>query len=142
MDWSDYFANIAVAAALKSKDPSTRVGACIADANHALVSVGYNGPPRTCDDSLVPWTRPEKYPWIVHAELNAILFAVAAKGAYELNGCVLYTSGTVCSKCLLIAAHVGLKRIVCGVTRPACCDAADRAVAEAIAAACGVRVEW
>lgn len=146
-EWDQSFLEICNAISLRSKDPSTQIGACVVDEHKALLSTGYNGPPRTCDDSVVPWTeldengRKLKYPWIIHAEENAVLFAIAALGSYVLTGCVLYTSGYVCSRCLRLAAHVGVQRVVCGPTQPACCDPADRELSARIAAACGVSVE-
>jgi dCMP deaminase len=129
-----------VEAAKRSIDPDTKLGACVVDERHALVSTGFNGPPRTVDDATVPLHRPDKYAWMVHAEMNALIFALAAMGRYMLDGCTLYSSGTVCSKCMLIAAHVGVKRVVCGPVAPRMCDPSDTALSLAIASAAGVEV--
>lgn len=138
-NWEDVYLDVCSAMAQRSKDPRTKIGACVVDAKNALVATGFNGPPRTCDDRAVPLDG-DKYPWIIHAEHNAILFALAARGAYMLDGCTLYTSGEICSHCMLIAAHVGVDRVVCGATKPVMVDAADAAIRDRIAAACGVEV--
>lgn len=119
--WDEMFMRICATVQQRSKDPSTRVGACVADARHALVSAGFNGPPRGASDVETPWDRPEKYAWVVHAEENALLFALAAVGRYMLDGCTLYSSAVVCSKCLLLAAHLGIRRVVESSRVPAVC---------------------
>lgn len=126
--------------ARRSKDPSTKVGALISDPK-AIVSMGYNGPPRTVIDEDVPLTRPEKYNWMIHAEHNAILFGLAARGSYMLQGCTLYTTGIPCKRCALIVVHVGIKRVVCGFQEIAMCDEEDQAVVKRLFLAGGVSLE-
>lgn len=139
--WDTYYLSIAAIAATRSKDPSTKVGAVVAGPSNELLSTGYNGPPPTCDDGLVPWDeRPAKYDWIIHAEDNALAFAVAAKGNVALEGCTLYASGLICSKCLLRAARHRIRHVVCGALRPKVCDAADESLMRRLAAACGVTI--
>ena len=46
LSWDEYFMGIASLSSLRSKDPSTQVGACIVDNNNKVVSIGYNGMPR------------------------------------------------------------------------------------------------
>lgn len=57
LSWDDYFMWNAQLASLRSKDPSTQVGACIVDADQRIVSIGYNGFPRDCSDDVLPWAR-------------------------------------------------------------------------------------
>ena len=74
--WDEYFMGVAMLAARRSKDPNTQVGACIVSPENIIISTGYNGLPNGCSDDEYPWARegPEtKYPFVVHAELNAIL---------------------------------------------------------------------
>ena len=69
---------VAILAAKRSKDPNTQVGACIVDKNNVILTTGYNGFPKGCSDDEFPWDREgerTKYPFVVHAELNAILNA-------------------------------------------------------------------
>ena len=79
ISWDSYFMGVAKLSSLRSKDPNTQVGACIVNPMNRIVGVGYNGLPYGCDDSQYPWDKREgnldetKYPYVVHAELNAIL---------------------------------------------------------------------
>ena len=78
LSWDEYFMSLAHLSAVRSKDPSTQVGAVIVDSSNRVVGLGYNGFPRGCDDEKFPWEREgefldTKYAYVVHAELNAIL---------------------------------------------------------------------
>ena len=78
LSWDDYFMGLAHLSAMRSKDPSTQVGAAIVNSQHRVIGIGYNGFPFGCDDDVFPWAREgksndTKYPYVVHAELNAIL---------------------------------------------------------------------
>ena len=77
LKWDEYFMGLAKLSAMRSKDPSTQVGACIVDDNHKVVSIGYNGMPRGVCDDEIPWGHGEgldsKYHYVCHAEINAIL---------------------------------------------------------------------
>ena len=78
LTWDEYFMGLAHLSALRSKDPSTQVGAAIVNDQHKVVSIGYNGFPNGCSDDEYPWERDgavneTKYPVVVHADLNAIL---------------------------------------------------------------------
>eukprot|EP00581_Thalassiosira_minuscula_P001663 CAMPEP_0183740674 /NCGR_PEP_ID=MMETSP0737-20130205/60215_1 /TAXON_ID=385413 /ORGANISM="Thalassiosira miniscula, Strain CCMP1093" /LENGTH=421 /DNA_ID=CAMNT_0025975801 /DNA_START=168 /DNA_END=1430 /DNA_ORIENTATION=- len=57
LSWDDYFMGVAFLSAQRSKDPNTQVGACIVDANHCIIGIGYNGFPRGCSDEVLPWAR-------------------------------------------------------------------------------------
>ena len=78
ISWDEYFMGVALLAARRSKDPNTQVGACIVSPDNIILSTGYNGLPCSCSDDVFPWEREgaeTKYPYVVHAELNAILNA-------------------------------------------------------------------
>ncbi len=57
IDWDDYFMAISFLSAMRSKDPSTQVGACIVNNDKRIVGIGYNGFPRGCSDDELPWNR-------------------------------------------------------------------------------------
>ena len=88
ISWDEYFMGIALLSSMRSKDPSTQVGACIVSDDNKIMSVGYNGFPRGCSDDEYPWERSAdcsndtKYPFVCHAELNAILNS----GGHNLSG--------------------------------------------------------
>lgn len=78
LSWDEFFMGVAILSSGRSKDPNTQVGACIVDTNNRILSIGYNGTPNGFDDDLFYWNREgnnleTKYPYVCHAELNAIL---------------------------------------------------------------------
>ena len=112
IDWNDYFMGLAHLSAMRSKDPSTQVGAVIVDERKRVVSIGYNGMPYGCDDDEFAWEREgqfldTKYPYVVHAELNAILNAPR-----PVIGCTIYVSLFPCNECAKAIIQSGIKRIV------------------------------
>lgn len=113
ISWDEYFMGVALLAAMRSKDPSTQVGACIVDAENHILSTGYNGFPCGCSDDEFPWEREgcsceTKYPYVVHAELNAILNA----HGNTLSGAKLYVSLFPCNECAKAIIQSGIKEIV------------------------------
>jgi dCMP deaminase len=113
LKWDEYFMGIAQLSSLRSKDPSTQVGACIVDDQHKVVSIGYNGMPRGVDDEKVPWGHGEgldsKYLYVCHAEFNAIL---NTRDGAHLNGCTLYVTLFPCNECAKAIIQVGIKEVV------------------------------
>ena len=110
ISWDEYFMSIAMRAARRSKDPSTQVGACIVSQDNIIISTGYNGMPKGCSDDEFPWDRegPEtKYPYVVHAELNAILNA----NGRDLRGSRLYVSLFPCNECAKAIIQSGVREI-------------------------------
>jgi len=115
ISWDEYFMGIASMSALRSKDPSTQVGACIADMTNKVVSIGYNGMPIGCDDDLCPWGPGEgldnKYLYVCHAELNAIL---NTRDGTALKGCKIYVTLFPCNECAKAIIQSGIKEVVYG----------------------------
>jgi dCMP deaminase len=112
INWDEYFMGVALLSALRSKDPSTQVGACIVSEDKRIVGVGYNGLPRGCNDDEFPWERSgdfleTKYPFVVHAELNAIINSIK-----ELKDCTIYVSLFPCNECVKAIIQSGIKEIV------------------------------
>ena len=112
LSWDEYFMGLAHLSAMRSKDPSTQVGAVIVDAEHTVVGIGYNGLPIGCSDDEFPWDREggmleTKYAFVVHAELNAIL-----NSTRDLHGCTLYVSLFPCNECAKAIIQSGIRRIV------------------------------
>jgi len=111
--WDEYFMGVAYLAGMRSKDPSTQVGACIVSEDNKILSMGYNGLPRGCDDDEFPWDREgdelnTKYPFVAHSELNAIL---NYRGG-SLEGAKLYVSLFPCNECAKAIIQAGIKTIV------------------------------
>lgn len=106
--WDKRFLELAKLVGSWSKDPSTKVGAVIVDENNRIVSVGYNGFPRGIEDNKRLLDREEKYDIIVHAEVNALMFANKS-----VEGCTLYTwPFQPCSRCAGLIIQSGVKRVV------------------------------
>jgi len=111
ISWDEYFMGIALLAALRSKDPNTQVGCCIVDQNNRILSTGYNGFPKGCSDDEYPWEREgeqTKYPFVVHAELNAVLNA----GGKSLTGSTLYVALFPCNECAKAIIQAGIAEVV------------------------------
>jgi dCMP deaminase len=98
--------------AARSKDPSTQHGAIIVDSNNITRGWGYNGAPHKIRDSEINWRRPDKYPFIVHAEQNA--FDHAAGEPSTLFGGTIYITGMPCPECTKRIISKRIKRIVYG----------------------------
>ena len=110
--WDEYFMGIALLSAQRSKDPNTQVGACIVDSNKKIVGVGYNGFPIGCDDDLLPWEKEgdfleTKYPYVCHAELNAIL-----NSNKNLTNCKIYVGLFPCHECAKAIIQSGIKEVI------------------------------
>ena len=104
---------VAVLAAQRSKDPSTQVGACIVDENNRILSTGYNGFPQGCSDDDFPWNRDAeagetKYPFVVHAELNAILNS----SGKPLVGARIFVALFPCNECAKAIIQCGIKEVI------------------------------
>ncbi|SHO53182.1 deoxycytidylate deaminase [Desulfopila aestuarii] len=113
LNWDEYFMAVALLSAQRSKDPSTQVGACVANAQNKIVGVGYNGFPRGCSDDELPWDRSggfldTKYPYVCHAELNAVLNAIST----NLQGCRIYVGLFPCNECTKVIIQSGIREII------------------------------
>ena len=108
MNWDEYFLKIAETVALKSKDPSSKMGCVIVDRNKRVVSLGYNGLVQGADESkLTLKDRPMKYHFATHSEMNAVIFA-----HQDLTGCTIYNRVATCDNCLKYCLQAGIKRFV------------------------------
>ena len=113
ISWDEYFMGIAVNSSMRSKDPSTQVGACIVNAQKKVVSIGYNGMPSGVDDDQISWDASEglesKYLYVAHAELNAIL---NAKDGSALSNTKIYVTLFPCNECAKAIIQSGIKEVV------------------------------
>ncbi len=114
LHWDDYFMGVALLSAQRSKDPNTQVGACIVSAQNKIIGIGYNGFPIGCSDDILPWEREApskletKYPYVCHAEMNAIVNSTKA----DLSGARLYVSLFPCNECAKLIIQVGVKKVI------------------------------
>eukprot|EP01025_Chloroclados_australasicus_P016328 TRINITY_DN1814_c0_g1_i6.p1 TRINITY_DN1814_c0_g1~~TRINITY_DN1814_c0_g1_i6.p1 ORF type:complete len:253 (-),score=15.88 TRINITY_DN1814_c0_g1_i6:404-1162(-) len=116
LQWEDYFMSIAFLSAMRSKDPNKQVGACIVSDKNIILGIGYNGFPRGCSDNELPWAKKShneniletKYPYVVHAEANALL----NKNAASVEGARIYVTMFPCNECAKLLIQAGIKEVV------------------------------
>ncbi|MBP3884220.1 MAG: dCMP deaminase family protein [Olsenella sp.] len=115
ISWDEFFMRVAVAAKLRSKDPNTQVGACIADTHHRILTVGYNGTPHAMNDDEFPWgvdddPLKDKHSYVVHAEANAVLNYRGSLA--DLHGAVAYVTLFPCHECAKLLIQAGIGEVV------------------------------
>lgn len=113
LSWDQYFMGIALLSASRSKDPHTRVGACIVDTDNKILSVGYNGMPRGCSDDEYPWGNVgeplnTKYLYVCHAELNALL----NHSGPSVKNARIYTTLFPCNECTKALIQSGIREVI------------------------------
>ena len=113
ISWDEYFMGIAFLSAKRSKDPNTKVGACIVDQDNKVVSIGYNGMPKGLKEEDLSWNKGEgldnKYLYVCHAEFNAIL---NTRNGSALKGCSLYVTLFPCNECAKAIVQSGIKELI------------------------------
>lgn len=108
--------SVAFLSSQRSKDPNKQVGACIVDTNQVICGIGYNGFPRGCPDERLPWAKQSrhndplttKYPYVCHAEMNAIL----NKNGASIEGAKMYVTMFPCNECAKLMIQAGIKEVV------------------------------
>lgn len=112
INWDEYFMGVALLSSMRSKDPRTQVGACIINDKKRIVGIGYNGFPYGVDDDDFPWDKEgdwidTKYPYVVHAEPNAIL-----NSTVSLENSTLYVTLFPCNECAKLIIQSGIKEVI------------------------------
>ena len=115
LSWDEYFMAIAKLSAMRSKDPSTQVGACIVSCDNRILSIGYNGAPNGFNDEYFPWDREgdllnTKYAFVCHGEMNAILNYRGSRK--ELEGAKVYVDLFPCNECAKLIIQSGIKEVI------------------------------
>lgn len=113
LSWDEYFMGITVFTSLRSKDPSSKVGAVIVNHKNKIVGTGYNGFIAGVDENAFSWNREgewldTKYPYVVHAEANAILNSTTS----ILDDCRIYTTLYPCNECAKKIAQKEIKEVI------------------------------
>tara|TARA_B110000037_G_scaffold77380_1_gene92477 strand:- start:198 stop:653 length:456 start_codon:yes stop_codon:yes gene_type:complete len=114
IEWNEYFMCVAKLSAKRSKDPNTQVGACIVNDDNKIIGVGYNGLPTGMSDDDFNWSRDgdyldTKYPYVCHAEMNAILNSVCG---LNLKGTTIYVTLFPCNECSKLIVQSGIKKVI------------------------------
>lgn len=115
LNWDQYFMGIAKLSALRSKDPNTRVGACIVSSDNRILTIGYNGAPNGFNDIEFPWDREgdilnTKYPYVCHAEMNAIINYRGNRKEFE--NAKIYVDLFPCNECAKLIIQSGIKEVI------------------------------
>jgi dCMP deaminase len=105
-NWTDYFLGLAKVVSQRSHDIHTQHGCVITDQNNRILGVGYNGYPRGLNDEKLPKNRPDKYPWMVHSERNALSNCVVRPD----NG-IAYVTGQCCNDCIMALWQEGVQTV-------------------------------
>lgn len=96
----------------RSHDAETKVGAIlINNESGAVIAQGYNGFVRGANDLTLPRKRPEKYPYMVHAEQN--LMANCARHGISMENTTLVITLSPCTVCMRLMWQAGITRVVC-----------------------------
>lgn len=119
--WDRRFLDLAEHISCWSKDPRTKVGAVAVSDEKQILSIGWNGFPRSIEDNTERLSnRDTKNSIMVHAEMNCIYNAT--HNGISLKDATIYVSGTngipVCSECAKGIIQVGIKRIVMPYANP------------------------
>jgi dCMP deaminase len=104
--WTDYFLGLAKVVSQRSHDIHTKHGCVITDNNHRILGVGYNGFPRGMIDENLPTSRPDKYHWMIHSEINALSNCVVRPD----NG-IAYVTGQCCNNCIISLWQEGVSTV-------------------------------
>jgi dCMP deaminase len=105
-NWIDYYIGLAHVISQKSHDIQTQHGCVITDNKHRVLGLGYNGFPRSIDDSALPNTRPDKYPWMIHAERNALSNCIIRP-----DNAIAYVTGQCCNDCIMALWQEGISTV-------------------------------
>jgi len=105
--WTDYFLGLAKVASQRSHDIHTQHGCVITDRSHRVLGMGYNGFAKGLDDQNLPTSRPEKYPWMIHAERNALSNCIVRP-----ENAVAYVTGQCCNDCIMALHQEGITKVI------------------------------
>lgn len=94
IDWDEYFLIMAILASTRSRDAQSQVGAVLVK-NKLVIGTGYNSFPKHMPDTKIPNTRPYKYPWVIHAEVNALYNTTT-----DPSKSICYVTANPCLECL------------------------------------------
>lgn len=110
VSWDKMFIDICLTVAKRSHDAQTQFGAVLVNSSNEIIATGYNGFVRDIDDSVLPNLRPDKYPFMLHAEHNALL-SCARQGKSTLNT-KMYITGPPCLNCFQFMYQAGVTEIL------------------------------
>ncbi len=104
---ADIFLSMAIDISRLSKDAQTQCGCIVTDHEHHIIGGGYNSFPRNFPDDEIPNVRPWKYPYVLHAEANALAFCYTRP-----VGGTVYVTGIPCVECIKRMHQEGIVKCV------------------------------
>jgi dCMP deaminase len=105
------YMGVAEVVSKRSHDAETKVGAVLVkNSSGSIVATGYNGFVRGALDDTLPCTRPEKYEYILHAEMN--LISNCARHGISTEGCSLISTLSPCRLCMRLIINCGITKVV------------------------------
>lgn len=112
LSWDSCFMGIALILRLRSRDSNTKVGACLVNKRNEIIGIGYNDFPLTDTGIEFSWKRDgqylqTKYPFVCHAELNALL---NARG--DTRNSRMYITSFPCNECAKAIIQAGVKKVI------------------------------
>jgi dCMP deaminase len=117
--WDNIFLHEATLWSRMSHDLQTKCG-CVLVKDKTVLSTGYNGFMRDIDDTILPRTRPAKYPFMIHAEANAIYNSVRIGRCTD--GATAYITAPPCTGCLQMLYQCGIEKIIFSdISQPKMC---------------------
>ena len=119
-EWDSFYMAQAFIASAKALDPDTQHGCVIVSLDNRILSSACNGPIRGSNDDEIPMERPDKYPYLIHAEENAILFYSGSN--YDIQSATAYVTGRPCHRCLRMLMQKGIMRVVYANLKSKCVD--------------------
>ena len=140
ISWDEAFMTMAKVSAMRSKDPSSQVGAVIVDDTNHILSVGYNGAPNGFNDDIFPWAREgealnTKYLYVCHAEMNALSNFNGNKTS--LKGAKIYVTLFPCSNCSKLIVQNGITEVIFDSDKYA--ETIDNIASKRLLDTCGIK---
>lgn len=133
LSWDDYFMSLACLASMRSPDLETRHGCILINSLNRIVGTGYNGFPKG-ELNPYPTNRPDKYPYVIHAEQNAVLNAnISYYDHYMETGLTAYVTGLPCPRCMVVMVQCGVKKVIYGKIQSNMVDSVSSKQTEMIA---------
>ena len=122
-DWDAFYLAQAFLVSDRALDPDTQHGCVIVSKDNIPLSSACNGPLSGSIDEEIPMERPDKYPFMIHAEENTLIFYYGSKS--DIEGATAYISGRPCHRCLRMLIQKGIRRFVYTDLKSACVDTED-----------------
>lgn len=108
--WDKIFLDMCFLVAKRSHDVQTQCGAVLVNQDNEVISTGYNGFVRGISNDILPNLRPDKYPFMVHAEHNAILNC--SRQGRSTKGAIAYVTCEPCNMCLQYMIQAGIEEVI------------------------------